>query len=172
MTLKIEKEKLFYELNNWAGYQTISNLLDDKNTKIYLAGGAVRNSIIGIREIKDFDFFIKSEDKTKILTHLGELGFVTFGPFGSARWHPKDVTDVYCDLIWINEFNNGLWKCEDIIDVLNQFDFTANAIAFDINSGVIFNPENGIRDIEKNTIRAVRFDYPNEPISANSLLID
>lgn len=168
--LEITKWKLFSELKKWHGYHAICKLLSDDNTNIYLAGGALRNIIIGNSKIKDFDFFIKSKNKKDILNYLNEQGCVTYGPFGSARWYPKEESEVYCDLIWIDEFYNGLWKCEDIIDVLNQFDFTANAVAIDIRSGAISNPENGLRDIECKILRAVRFDYPNEPISGKTTI--
>jgi len=170
MTLNLKIEKLYSELNKWPGYGPIHTLLDFKNTDLYLAGGSIRNTLIGQNTIKDFDFFIKSSDKEKVLNHLSNYGNIVYGPFGSPRWFPKEETSVYCDLIWINEFYNGLWKCRDIIDVLNQFDFTANAIAIDLNTAKIFNPENGLRDIEKRVLRAVRFDYPNEPISNHSSL--
>ena len=170
MSVKIILEKLFSELNNWPGYNTLHELLNHDDVELYLAGGSVRNIILGEREIKDFDFFIKSSNKKEILENLSTNGKVTYGPFGSPRWYPKANTEIYCDLIWINEFYNGLWRCEDIIDVLNQFDFTANAVAIDIKSANIFNPENGLRDIENKIIRAVRFDYPNEPISDQTSL--
>jgi hypothetical protein len=73
-------------------------------------------------------------------------------------------------LIFPQLFYNGLWRCEDILDVLNQFDFTANAIALDLFSSKILDPQNGIRDLSRNELRAVRFDYPDEPISPGTKL--
>jgi len=65
----------------------------------------------------------------------------------------------------ITRFFNGLWPCENITDVLNQFDFTANGVALDLRTGQFFDPQNGARDIGKRIMRAVRFDYPDQPIA-------
>lgn len=170
MTLEIKIEQLFTDLVRWPGYSAIHTLVERDDVDLYLAGGAVRNLIIGEQKIKDYDFFVNSSDKKNVLEYLSKQGKVVFGPFGSPRWYPHGDTEIYCDLIWINEFYNGLWHCKDIVDVLNQFDFTANAVAVDIKSARVFNPENGLRDIENKTIRAVRFDYPNEPISESTSL--
>ncbi len=170
MSLEIKIEQLFTALIKWPGYSAIHTLVERDEVELYLAGGAIRNLIIGSREIKDYDFFVNVNNKDDVLKHLSKHGKVEYGPFGSPRWYPKGDTEIYCDIIWINEFYNGLWYCKDIVDVLNQFDFTANAVAVDIKTATVFNPENGLRDIENKTIRAVRFDYPNEPISNNTLL--
>jgi len=34
----------------------------------------------------------------------------------------------------------------------------------------VFDPQNGVRDAKLNMMRAVRFDYPDEPIAAGSSL--
>lgn len=170
MSLEIKIEQLFNNLVGWPGYSAIHALVERDDVELYLAGGAIRNLIIGEQQIKDYDFFVNYGDKKDVLDSLSKHGKVVFGPFGSPRWYPNGATEIYCDLIWINEFYNGLWHCKDIVDVLNQFDFTANAIAVDIKTAQVFNPQNGIRDIDKRIIRAVRFDYPNEPISESTSL--
>lgn len=70
----------------------------------------------------------------------------------------------------IDRFFNGLWRCEDIVDALNQFDFTGNAIAVDLRTGAIFDPQNGRRDMARRILRGVRFDYPDEPIAPGQVL--
>lgn len=170
MSLQIKIEQLFTEIVNWPGYSSIHHLVDSADVDIYLAGGAIRNLILGNKNIKDFDFFISGNNEQSVLSYLSQHGEVIYGPFGSPRWFPHGKAEIYCDLIWINEFYNGLWPCEDIVDVLNQFDFTANAVAVDLKNAKVFNPVNGLRDIENRTIRSVRFDYPNEPISKNTSL--
>jgi hypothetical protein len=138
---------------------------------IYLAGGCVRDELMGRRtEPKDFDFFIGGSGLDESLRRLAETGQLTRNPFGSPRWYPRPDYLFYYDVIPIGRFFNGLWNCGDITDVLNQFDFTANAVAVNLRTGVFFDPQNGKRDISRRVMRAVRFDYPNEPISSQMSL--
>ena len=46
-----------------------------------------------------------------------------------------------------------------------NFDCTANAIGVNITTGEVYNPVNGIEDIEKKILRAVRTDFPEMPVS-------
>ena len=45
--------------------------------------------------------------------------------------------------MFISRFYNGLWVCQNIVDVLNQFNFTGNAIAMDLRSKEFYDPMNG-----------------------------
>ena len=138
-------------------------------TEVFLAGGVLRD-YFRTRKCtpKDFDFFLGGLGVDNFIEHLAVHGELSKGPFGSPRWRP--ASGCYADLIPIDRFNNGIWRCEDIVDALNQFDFTANAIALDMRRGRLFDPQNGVRDARTTTMRAVRFDYPEEPISPESPL--
>jgi hypothetical protein len=155
------------KLRLWGGFSKIWNAMEKfPAMDAYLAGGVLRNIISGVEsESKDFDFFVGGEQVDEFLCELSIVGKLTYGPFGSPRWRENETDKFYCDIIRIEQFNNGLWQCQDIIDVLNQFDFTANAVALDLRSGEIFNPQNGLRDAKNHIMRAVRFDYPDEAIS-------
>ncbi len=132
---------------------------------VYLAGGSVRDILLGrAADLKDFDFFLGGEGVKEAIAALAQRGVVRSGPFGSPRWFLDEEKTVYCDVIPIESFFNGLWRCEDIVDVLNQFDFTANAVAVHLGTGCLHDPQNGRRDVARRLIRAVRFDYPEEPI--------
>jgi hypothetical protein len=133
---------------------------------IYIAGGCVRDQLLGEKpNPKDIDIFVGGSGVEKALNDLASIGCLDYGPFGSPRWHPHPIGPFYYDVIPIDRFFNGLWRCEHITDVLNQFDFTANAVALDLRTGEFFDPQNGKRDILRKTMRAVRFDYPDEPIT-------
>jgi hypothetical protein len=135
--------------------------------ELYVAGGVVRDFFINPKFlVKDVDLFYKGNPSEFILA-LDKNGEVTTGPFGSLRWFPNNEDKIYYDIISIVDFNNGVEKCQSINDVLNQFDFTANSIAFSLNSDEFFNPINGLLDIKNKTLKMVRFDYPNEIISEN-----
>ncbi len=134
----------------------------------FLSGGALRDVLAGNNfYIKDIDLFLTAVGFEKINGFLLQNGKLTTNQFGSYRWFPGDSDNFYYDVIIIQRFYNGLWPCRDITDVLNQFDITANAVAIDLSNGVLHNPQNGIDDIEKKVLRAVRFDFPELPVSAD-----
>jgi len=159
-------------LAGWAGFNSFEQVMREfDRTKVYLAGGVLRDSFrSGFRVPKDFDFFLGHDDVDAFVKRLAEMGRIEIGPFGSPRWFPAGHDEIYADVILIEHFYNGLWRCRDIIDVLNQFDFTANAIALDLRERALFDPQNGIRDAKAGTMRAVRFDYPDEPLPSDARL--
>ncbi|VAC92463.1 tRNA CCA-pyrophosphorylase [Enterobacter cloacae] len=157
-------ESVFDKLPNWTGYPVFKELfMDDKSSPIYLSGGVLRNTIMGNRyKTKDYDFFITGNDFEIKLKELEKYGNVFTTPYGAPRWFPKN-SNLYADLMPISSFSPGLWPCSDIIDVLNQFDFTMNALAIELNTQKIFDPVNGMRDASQKVLKMVRFDYPAGP---------
>jgi Poly A polymerase head domain len=153
-------------LNHWPGYTPLSDALRRlPDLQIYLGGGVVRQALLGKhRGVKDFDIFVDGPCIDALVERLGRAGRVEHGPYGSPRWFPTPAGSAYADLIPIRRFNNGLWPCENIVDVLNQVDFTLNALAMDLRTGEVFDPQNGQRDAQRRIMRAVRFDRPGDPI--------
>jgi tRNA nucleotidyltransferase/poly(A) polymerase len=149
----------------WVGYSVLTEVLNVfEDIQIYVAGGVVRNAFAGNDlPVKDFDLFFQGKSTGRAIEYFGKVGHLDVTPYGSPRWMPFCYKECYADLIPVTDFSPGLWKCEDIIDVLNQFDFTANAIAYDLRYGEIFDPQNGVRDAMKRIMKMVRFDYPKGP---------
>src|SRR5438045_2217365 len=93
----------------------------------YLVGGVPRDVALGrVSDPKDFDFILRGPAVGAALDAMSRAGDVRLGPFGSPRWFPEGA-EIYCDVMPVDWFFNGLWRCEDIVDALNQFDFTGNA---------------------------------------------
>lgn len=159
-------------LQSWVGYEAMAEVLTRcADLKVFLAGGAVRNCFLDRPlRVRDFDFFLDGSSFERALSILERHGVLEQTPYGSPRWHPARIPEHYADLIPIRDFRPGLWPCEDIVDVLNQFDFTASAIAFDLRSGRGFDPQNGLRDLTRHTMRMVRFDYPDGPFIPGATL--
>lgn len=133
---------------------------------VYLAGGAVRNAFIDPALVaKDLDLFVTKSAFDKVKDFLCKTGKLMTNQFGTYRWFAFKDRDFYYDIIVIPDFYNGLWKCRNITDVLNQFDITVNAVAFDLLNGEFYDPQNGLLDIQERNLRAVRFDYPEIPVS-------
>ena len=152
----------------------IAGILKENN--IFVAGGMVRDFFRGTINRADIYLFVTDTAYSSMEKLQNSYGKIIKNQFGTDRWFPSEKSEFYFDIIRISDFYNGLWKCLDIIDVLNQFDITANAIAFDLKNGNFFNPVNGLRDCKEKRIRAIRFDYPELfvsetiPLSRNSVL--
>lgn len=152
-------------VNEWSGGRALTTAMNAVPTvEVYLAGGAVRDTLAHRPMPKDFDFFIGGPGCDVFLRRLGEYGDLAFGPFGSPRWTPA-AGRRYADVIPIACFNNGLEPCATIDDALRQFDFTANAVAIDLRRRKFHNPCAGAEDLACGVMRAVRYDYPDEPIA-------
>lgn len=152
-------------LQEWCGWPVLEEALRlHPSLQVYVAGGAVRNTLMGLTATtKDWDFFLGGASVADSVEHFRKFGRLSETPYGAPRWFPHEESSQYADLIPIQNFVPGLWRCLDIVDVLNQFDFTANAVAFDVFSGVAFDPQNGARDAINRTMKMVRFDYPEGP---------
>lgn len=152
-------------LEIWCGYPLLVEAMQTfGDLRVYLAGGVVRNVLMGIPSApKDFDFFLHGTSVASAIDYLGRTGRLDATPYGSPRWYPTGCEGRYADLIPVADFAPGLWPCEDIVDVLDQFDFTANAVAYDLRTGDAFDPQNGARDAARRVMKMVRFDYPDGP---------
>jgi hypothetical protein len=159
-------------LQSWVGYECLAEILAEcPDLQVFLAGGAVRNCFLTPPlEVQDFDFFVNGPSLERALKILERHGTLLQTPYGAPRWHPAQNSECYADFIPIRDFKPGLWQCEDIVDVLNQFDFTVSALAFDLRTERGFDPQNGFRDLTRRTMKMVRFDYPDGPFIAGETL--
>jgi hypothetical protein len=159
--------RLLVVLGQWKGFQSIQDGLElFEQIEVFAVGGAVRDLLCRRSSApKDFDFVVAGQGTDDFIDWLGTRGRLGQGAFGSPRWWPPEVGARYADVIPVQRFFNGLWRCRDIVDVLNQFDFTANAVAVGLRSKLVLDPQNGVRDAREKVLRAIRFDYPDEPIS-------
>jgi hypothetical protein len=159
-------------LQSWAGYGALAEVLTRcEDLEVFLAGGAVRNCFLDPpRRVRDFDFFLHGSSFERALRILERYGVLDQTPYGSPRWHPAESSEHYADLIPIRDFRPGLWPCEDIVDVLYQFDYPASDLAFDLRTGLGFDPQNGLRDLTRLRLRMVRFDYPDGPFIPGAML--
>lgn len=163
-------EQALRELVCWPGYTAIRSVLSKYSAlEIYLAGGAVRNAILQRTLGKDFDLFLSGPYVHEAINDIAVIGTMTIGPLGSPRWTPA-VGANPCDLVPIANVNHGLGFSRDIADALRRFDFTGNAIAINLRTRHIINPVGGLGDLERRTMRATRFDFPDTPVQPNSFV--
>lgn len=162
--MKIANEKLY----------KLSQLLD---SPLYLVGGAVRNSILGL-PLGDFDTASAnlpsdvisrlSGTEFTVLAEYPRTGTVLIGSDEFKTEHTTFRTDSY-------PINSGVHSPERVefttdieIDALRR-DFTVNAIYYDLTSDIIVDPTGGINDLKKRELRTV--DDPNRVLGEDALRI-
>jgi len=164
--VKDAPQRVLDRFRSWSGYTALSVVMETfEDVEFFAAGGVVRDAYLNApRTPKDFDIFLVGAGVNEVIADLARHGRMVSGAFGSPEWSPHAAPDTECDVIPVDRFFNGLWRCRDMVDALNQFDFTGNAVAVDLRTGAVLDAQNGTRDLGERTLRAVRFDYPDEPI--------
>jgi len=144
--------------------------------EIYLVGGAVRDYLLGIEKIKDYDFVIRNiepEDLNKFLEKLGKVNLVGKN-FGVYKFYPtclpaKQEGEKLDEAIDIalprteHALNTGGYKDFEIqsdykMDIkqdLARRDFTINAFAFNLENGELIDEFDGLSDLDKKNIKTV-----------------
>jgi tRNA nucleotidyltransferase/poly(A) polymerase len=142
---------------------------------MFEVGGCVRDEILGLPS-KDIDFAVEAESWSHLKDFLAQNGFEVFleneefltlrarfprtiaigaPPWGKYRGLTADFVLCRKDGAYTDGRRPDTVVPGDIYDDLARRDFTMNAIARDVNTGVIIDPFDGVADIEHKLIRAV-----------------
>lgn len=134
--------------------------------ELYRVGGMVRNEVMGSTgDEGDRDFLVRMitpEDLERILANHGQISFVgTF--FGVYKFRPHEGAEV--DLVFPRlEQSTGTGHRDFFVstdcrlsveDDLGRRDFTINAMAEDVRTGVRIDPFGGERDVRDGIVRMV-----------------
>jgi len=132
--------------------------------KIYLVGGAVRDKILGI-PVKDRDYLVVGSTPKEMI----ELGYKPIGKNFPVFLHPK-TNEEYALARTEKKIGKGYHGFEfftsptvTLEEDLMRRDITINAIAED-DDGNIFDPYNGLKDIENKVIRHVSDAFIEDPL--------
>ncbi len=145
------------------------------SAQTYLVGGAVRDMVLG-RECKDYDFVIGNVEMKKLQKFFASIGRVDLvgRRFGVLKCIPRDARKEF-DKGCLEPFDVALPRKEahilgtghyrdfhiysdpdiPIQDDLMRRDFTINAMALDVRTGIVIDPFGGHADIKKKIIRTV-----------------
>ncbi len=143
--------------------------------RIFLVGGAVRDIVLN-RECKDYDFVVCNVPVKKLQKFLGTLGRVDLvgRRFGVLKCIPKDARKELAQG-FLEPFDIALPRKEAHILGIGQYrdfhiysdpaipieedlarrDFTINAMALDVRTGIVIDPFGGFADLKKKIIRTV-----------------
>ena len=115
--------------------------------KIYLVGGAVRDSFLG-KANKDKDFIVLNSSHEEMTSK----GFISVGEHFEVYLHPKTKQEY------------SLAKNNNLEDELFRRDLTVNSIAQDTETKEFIDPFNGLSDIRKKILRHTSHHFTDDPI--------
>ncbi len=133
--------------------------------KIYLVGGAIRDKLLGYKNIRDKDWVVVGSSYNEMIS----LGFKPVGNSFPVFIHPKTKEEY---ALARKETKNGVGykgfdvncsSCISLKDDLFRRDITINAIAMD-NNKKYYDPFGGLDDIKNRIIRHVSIYFLDDPI--------
>jgi poly(A) polymerase len=176
MTIKL-KDLLMEGAKENAALDYLKNLIKKSpyEGKVFLAGGAVRDELMGI-DAKDLDFVINMKNggikfanwaTKKMKNHKRGSNPVTFERFGTAKFNlvgiehdgfRLDDIDVECVMPRTEEYEDGSRKPKvgsgTLADDVERRDFTTNSLLKNLSTGEILDlTGQGKSDIKKGIIR-------------------
>ena len=143
----------------------IANLIEKSGGRLYLVGGAVRDSLLN-KPVYDKDYCVVGLEKNK---------FVELFPNAIPRGKSFEVFDLEgCEFALARtekktgkghkNFEITTNKNITIEEDLKRRDITINAIAKDVLTKEIIDPFNGVEDIKNKIIRAVGESFLEDPL--------
>ena len=128
--------------------------------QIYKVGGAVRDQFLGVKS-KDIDFAVEAPSYEAMREHIANRGkiFLEKPEFFTIR---AKLDGVDADFVLCRKehgYTDGRRpdsvSAGDIYDDLSRRDFTVNAIAIRVSDEAVFDPHQGIVDLNDRKIRCV-----------------
>ena len=139
--------------------------INNAGGKLYLVGGAIRNSIIDY-PIHDYDFCFEGISKEKFQKLFPEAQLVG-NHFGVFILDGYEFAATRTERLKDNSQNRRDYnvKCNvSIEEDLKRRDFTVNAIAIDLTSGKVIDPYNGIKDAKNRKLKAFSNSFETDPL--------
>jgi tRNA nucleotidyltransferase (CCA-adding enzyme) len=130
--------------------------------RIYQVGGSVRDKFLGVPS-KDIDYAVETESYENMREYILSRGkiYLETPRYFTIRAHVDGLGDadfVLCrkDGDYLDGRRPDTVEVGTLADDLARRDFTMNAIAIDMDSGVMIDPYNGRADLEAGLICCVR----------------
>ena len=128
--------------------------------QLFKVGGAVRDEFLGVKS-KDIDYAVEAPSFEAMRDFIADNGkiFLEKPEYFTirAKVRGEDADFVLCRKE--HGYSDGrrpdAVTIGDIYDDLSRRDFTVNAIAIRTSDGVVFDPHNGVKDIERRIVRCV-----------------
>ncbi|MFH1406789.1 MAG: HD domain-containing protein [Candidatus Omnitrophota bacterium] len=163
-------KEIFSKIKNEGIVKQLLQLAKERNRKIYLVGGYIRDAILGRMEDKiDLDFAIDSDAPSVAKEFAKQIGasYVLLDEVHNI------ARVVYCAGDKNYELDFADFRAEFLEGDLRLRDFTISAIALDLETLQLIDPVNGREDLKRKLIRAASdsafIDDPGRIVRAFSL---
>ena len=133
------------------------------SVKIYSVGGSVRDALLGVPS-SDEDFVVVGADAAYMLSHGFKLVGADFPVYLNAAGQEYALARTERKT---GRGYNGFevsTEAVSLVDDLLRRDLRINAIAKDIESGELFDPFGGARDLEHKVLRHVSEAFADDPV--------
>lgn len=133
-----------------------------------IVGGAVRDSYLAPKEMpNDLDIVVLNHEYDATVQHLQGLSYAySENRHGNARFY-IDLPDVYVG--FKDPFHVDVWSPArfygsygSIEEMLAHFDLSINALGIGILSGHIYDPVDGIEDLQKSKVRLLEEQWSDK----------
>ncbi len=118
----------------------------------YVVGGSARDAVRGILP-KDLHIVVRNLPADILAQELRKLGAVEEKATGRLFFKPQNTGPDFIEVSL--PFDKQPEAYAPITYDLGQRDFTMNALAYSLNSGLVIDPFGGLKDIHSHTLRAV-----------------
>jgi len=171
--MKLENLKRTIKQLSEGGFLDWQKEVEENGGEIFLVGGAVRDALLGGKEIKDYDFVVRGveiERLGKILAGLGRVelvgknfGVYKFVPAGKKMKVAFDIalprTEISLAAGGYKDFKVRYDHKLKIEEDLGRRDFTINALAWNLKKEKLIDEFQGLRDLQEKKIRTVGNAY-------------
>jgi len=159
VTLKTKfSPNAFDEIINTAA--EVTNLFTKNGFQLYFVGGIVRDLLLGIRsDIQDLDCTTNAlPDEIKdIVQEIADAVWLQGERFGTIGMRLGDVNfeiTTHRAEAYVDDSRNPIVQfSDDLTNDLMRRDFTVNAIAVDARTAELYDPYNGIKDLEEKILQ-------------------
>lgn len=148
-------------LRRWPGYSRVERVFSDyDDLEVFVAGGFVRNIVLGKPLSKDVDLFLNGSSVAPFINRLLANGYATRNSFGKWKWSWSEKSPHTFDLLAIPDFRVGPRQYFTLDELMTHFDLTCNSIGLDLRTMRLIDPSGGIESCRRRELRMNPCGYP------------